>query len=1041
MTFNVPAGRFWDFYRPTRRTGPAKLTAFGRIFSAYSSGSNSNSPLNVPQRAAAIGDPVPIVFARRRNNAGGILISPGATECRFENNAGNDVTAFYHLVLSEGRIGAIQVRDVFQRQCRVGSFQQTYDRRAGSWIPENAIVPRSGKVKPEASNYCGSVGAYRGMSTMSFQVEVPDGLDVWNRQVHCFIRQGIQVYRWADSQEDVSSDSFADLAYWLMINSARIPEGLINTDSIRDASKFLNVNKITTNCWITSPINYDELLITWGRYHLLRPVTNKGKAGFKALLPLNNDFSIKTSSVSVEFTFDDSLIISDSIEIQYVDWASRQPFVCQVVWRQQNEADTGAIRTAEVRYANTAANGPYESHNLSEFCTREDHAVKVGAYILSKRVRSNHSINFTARPGAHSSIVEQGSIIRVRFRRESEDSSLIMHDRIYEVERVRRALSGEVEYEATHLPVDDQLRSLIALDVMNAPVSGVIFPTNTTGEGCDLNSITDDTEPDDPEEETIIPDEDEPASEGGDPVELPQGDNEIDLPDPEDLSDAVAESEFDDFVRGLNDEDLVFIIDDLLSDLADEFRDLDDSDLADLVRDLLESELPDDELAELVRDLPDDELIELLSDVVKDIITEDLDLGFPSEFVDDLILKFRNAFEDEIEEPVTDPLAEYQAGIYFHSATWDELDLTIAMRLAPTGRAPREDLGALDVTIGSTSVVALLPNGTLADPQPESLPSVSFTGQIAEPWDATTEGLPVPPSDRVFEGQFVITFTEGDFPPAAENPAEQLTYRAIVEFTDWEGGFTDVSFLNTLTVDFEGAAVEPEVNELVIYYPDEPPPLATVEGVTITDFEGGPYGTTAFQDVNALQAPNTNNYLGPYWELSNIDNAVDVGSEPFTLEFWWRLGTSLPTNGNFSAYVSFSFGFINAGQPGIFTILQYEGQEAPLNVSPNIRIVGGTGTESIEATEDTISSGDATSFNHLAIQRHNATNYTIHYKGAVLRSWTMASFSYSSLPIEIQPAALNVPGAALSQIRITKSARYGTGTFTPPSTAFFTPPS
>jgi hypothetical protein len=109
----------------------------------YSAGINSSSPLNVPQQAHAIGDPVPIAFARRRQGAGGILISPRATECRFQNSLTNEVTAFYHLVLSEGEIGDIQVRDVFQRQCRVGEFQQTYDRRAGSWIPENAIVTRA----------------------------------------------------------------------------------------------------------------------------------------------------------------------------------------------------------------------------------------------------------------------------------------------------------------------------------------------------------------------------------------------------------------------------------------------------------------------------------------------------------------------------------------------------------------------------------------------------------------------------------------------------------------------------------------------------------------------------------------------------------------------------------------------------------------------------------------------------------------------------------------------------------------------------------
>jgi hypothetical protein len=286
----------------------------------------------------------------------------------------------------------------------------------------------------------------------------------------------------------------------------------------------------------------------------------------------------------------------------------------------------------------------------------------------------------------------------------------------------------------------------------------------------------------------------------------------------------------------------------------------------------------------------------------------------------------------------------------------------------------------------------------------------------------------------------------------------------VVEFTDWDGGFTDVSFLNTLTVDFEGAA---EVNELVIYYPDTPPPLSTVEGVTITDLwpdfaasrpsqypPGFPssYVVDTFQGVNTIGAPDTDDYQGPYWGFSDLDDAVDVGSGPFTFEFWWRLGTSLPISDNptRSAFVQVEFGDGLSNTGGVYVILQYEGGSGVFYSPPNIRINAGDGEERIVDniatydwifTEDVISSGDATSFNHLTVQRHNATDYTVHYKGAVLQSWTMPSISYSDLPIIISPAALNVPGTAISQIRLSKGALYGTGNFTPPSTAFFTPPS
>jgi hypothetical protein len=241
-------------------------------------------------------------------------------------------------------------------------------------------------------------------------------------------------------------------------------------------------------------------------------------------------------------------------------------------------------------------------------------------------------------------------------------------------------------------------------------------------------------------------------------------------------------------------------------------------------------------------------------------------------------------------------------------------------------------------------------------------------------------------------------------------------------------------------------------DKLVIWYPDEAPPKATIKGVTITDLwpdfaasrpsvypPGFPssYVVDTFQGVNTLGAPDTDYYQGPYWEFSNLSNALDIGSKPFTLEFWWRLGTSLPgSDWTKSAFVQLEF---ESAVGGVFVILRSDGGSPTLSSPPTIGMYAGPGSEYAMNTEDVISSADASSFNHLAIQRHNATNYTVHYKGAVLQSWTMASFSYSSVPIIILPTAINVPGTAISQIRLSNSALYGTGTFTPPTKAFYKP--
>jgi hypothetical protein len=490
-----------------RGTDPLALLAIqaGEVPTpSVQSGADGNNVFDQPQRAHVIGEPVPIVFGRERNGYGGVFVSPGATECRFENDTDNAVTAFYHLVLSEGQIGQLEARDVFQQQCRVGSAVQTYDRRAGTWEPGNFIVAREGYTMPEASYYCGTVGRYPGISTMAFQVTIPDGFDVWNRQVHVFVRNGMRVRRWHDNQASASSDNFADLAYWLMQKTGRIPESLIDTDSIEAASQFLFTNNITTNCWLRESVNFADLMSRWGKYHLLRLTTVNGRIGLKPLLPVLETGPINTFFQERVYTFTDSLVIPGSVDIRYSSWSSRQPFVAQMIWRQEFEDCPSIIRTSEVRFAGTAPNGPYESHDLSAFCTREEHAVKVGAYILSKRVRSTHTIRFKVRPQSHNTLVTQGSLVRVRLERNPFGGAAGFHDYHYEVERITKTLAGDVQYECSHAPVGEDLRSLIAVDVANAQDSMTFFDCNFTGVGCDINPF-DDTTPL-PDDEFLIPD-------------------------------------------------------------------------------------------------------------------------------------------------------------------------------------------------------------------------------------------------------------------------------------------------------------------------------------------------------------------------------------------------------------------------------------------------------------------------------------------------------------------------------------------------------
>jgi hypothetical protein len=476
---------------------------------ADATAAQGTTELDRPQRFAQIGEPVPIVFARFRNSKGGILISPGATEARFENDASNNVTAYYMLVLSEGQLDSIPVKDVFQRACRVGAHTQTYNRRAGTWAPGNFLVQRAGKDLPEAPFFCGTVGSYPGISTLSFNVTIPDGFDQYNRQVHLFIRGGMAVTRIYDSVTG-PSDNFADLVKWLLVNTSRVPAAMIDNTALLAAATFLEVNGFTCNIEIRESTNYSDLAAKLAPYFLLAESSAGGKRGLRPLLPVTGGGAINTTAITAEYTFTEDTVLPGTLEINYLSLADRQPFVAQVIWRQQLESDIGIIRTAEVRYASTAETGPYESHDLSTFCTSEDHAVKVGAYILAKRIYTTHTIRFAARPQEHNTLISAGDIIRVQLARDNTTYANSVHDYLYQVERITKTLAGDVSYEATHFPIDDQGRSLIALDVAAAVGTGIILPSGRTGVSCDVNSSSDNT----------IPAETFTDADGGDPLEL-----------------------------------------------------------------------------------------------------------------------------------------------------------------------------------------------------------------------------------------------------------------------------------------------------------------------------------------------------------------------------------------------------------------------------------------------------------------------------------------------------------------------------------------
>lgn len=492
------------------------------------------SSLDSRQRSIVIGETVPIVFGKRVTRTtykwnldvstaivyevGGVFCSPGATEGRFSNNAStNELAVKLHLVLSQGDMPQLQVRDVFQRACRVGTWKQTYDQRAGTWTPGNFITAVTGKDLWPCPAFCGTSGYYDDLTTLSYENSHSDGDDTWDRQVHCFVRQGIIVDRLIEGTAG-SSNNVCDLAIYLIKQSSRFPDALIDTATFTAAANFTETQQLYFNGTVEASQNLEDWLQNISTYFLLRVSDNNGKKAFRPRLPYTVAYAIDTTAIEWVFGFTEDHLLPDGFEIEFIPYADRRPTAMQVLWRQQPDDDIGIIRTTVVRLPGTDVDAPIEQHDLSEFCTSELHAAKVGAYLAARRIFVTHTLRIRVRPDAFNSTLTLGDVVRVRLRRETDVDAVTYHDYLYEVERINKSLSGAVELDLMHYPIDLNGRSIVALYVAGTTINGFEYPTGRGDFTCDVN---------DPEDEDPIPDE------GGTPGGLPDDFPDDVEPDPD----------------------------------------------------------------------------------------------------------------------------------------------------------------------------------------------------------------------------------------------------------------------------------------------------------------------------------------------------------------------------------------------------------------------------------------------------------------------------------------------------------------------------
>jgi|TARA_R100000084_G_scaffold29404_1_gene10662 hypothetical protein len=541
-----------------------------------------NPDLEKKQEALKTGEPIPILFGRFRNGSGGVMVQPKITEAYFSNSITEKVfstnggtTTFiqaierlelkYLLVLGEGNMSQMQVRDLFYGTCRRGTFNQVYNGRAGTWSPGNNIdnyhtytatpnaqgyyvfdvsnlsngesikYPKNTYYKNSSGQitsikhkeygfpvFCGTSGSYSGLTTLSFEYDLDDAdSEDIGKTMNVFIRNGLQVTRLIDSVT-AESDNYVDLVKYLFQTNNRLADDLIDDTALTTAANFTDTNSFLFNGAVTESQNLLDWIQQTSVNFLLRITNSGGKFGLQPRLPYNTDYTIKTTQVTPEFTFTEEHVVDGGFEIEYISLEDKQPVCFVIQWRQQPEANFGLVRTVEVRYTGEATSGPFVDIDMSGYCTNENHAVKVGAFRLAQRKFITHHLRLTVREYSYNSTLIVGDLVRVRLRRETDQGEVEYHDKLYEINRIQKTFSSTIVYDLTHFPIDSQGRSIIAREVADAVGAGNTIDVGRTTFDCDENSATDNTS---------IGNN---SGGGGDDQPLPL-DTEVPLPQPDDV--------------------------------------------------------------------------------------------------------------------------------------------------------------------------------------------------------------------------------------------------------------------------------------------------------------------------------------------------------------------------------------------------------------------------------------------------------------------------------------------------------------------------
>jgi len=376
-----------------------------------------------------------------------ITASASSSACLAMIQKQDDVVRAYNGQVHENIAGnesvSVQAVEVFER---------VYDELEFPDAPGSGEIVNAGYRNLTLVGITGTTAALR-------PITGPD----YFMQLHCFCREGIYVKQQLQSMQLGPSNVYSDLVLHLLEQGGMLKTEQIDYQALLYAARFCEQYKLHFNGVLNTTNSGAEWLTRTAPYFLCAPRQVDGKYGLTPVVPIDAQYKISEAAVTPVMTLTTDDIVQDSYSRQYINVRDRRPVCLVMLFREQSETGPGQPRTIEVRYPGTAQEGPFETHDLTEFCVSSTHAAYAARYILAKKRYVEHTVEVSI--GRRGNMLRPGDIVQIDLALDTTEGEGITNSTMYEIEQIGEGIGGAVNLTLIHFPVDDSRVSLIAKDI------------------------------------------------------------------------------------------------------------------------------------------------------------------------------------------------------------------------------------------------------------------------------------------------------------------------------------------------------------------------------------------------------------------------------------------------------------------------------------------------------------------------------------------------------------------------------------------------